>query len=211
MSDAIDLIDVKAGDRFWECAEGKNTELEAMADAFQSGDLVQCQARAVATNEPVALRLDVTAPWFGPRLYRRPQYVQSPGAPLEYPQRTEGLRLVRPHIQIVETAERESARLLDEYGSGLRDGLLVFQIRTLKEDIARMLRRRDEHVRTLEHENRTLRAALAVLAQEREGRIVIAQRHLDEAADIEITTEASDEAHELGRDVAFQLKVVGDA
>lgn len=199
MSDAIDLIDVKCGDRFWECAEGKNIELEAMADAFREADLVQCQARAVATNEPVALRLDVTAPWFGPRLYRTPQYLERPPA----------ARRVPP-IRIVETAEREAGRLLDEYGSGVRDGLLPFQIRTLKEDIARLLRRRDEQLRDMEHENRTLRAALAVLIKENSAPIVIAQRHLDEAAEIEITTEASDEAHELGRDVVFQLKVAGN-
>lgn len=70
----INMADIRCGDHFWECEGGQNCELEAMADAHVCGDVVTLQARVVATNEPLALAMRLSAPAYAPRLYRVPQY-----------------------------------------------------------------------------------------------------------------------------------------
>lgn len=72
--DNIKLADIRCGDVFWECERGWDIKLEAMADAHTNGDMVTCQARKVATNEPIALMERVSAPGYALRLYRTPQY-----------------------------------------------------------------------------------------------------------------------------------------
>lgn len=53
-----------------------------MADALVNGDTVTLQARVVATNEPLALAMCLSAPAYAPRLYRVPQYAQR-GNPMD--------------------------------------------------------------------------------------------------------------------------------
>lgn len=77
--DNINMADIRCGDRFWECEGGHNCELEAMADASVNGDIVTVQARVVATNEPQALAMRLSAPAYAPRLYRTPQYREGAG------------------------------------------------------------------------------------------------------------------------------------
>ena len=71
---SIDMRTIKCGDLFWECEGGQQAQFEAMSDAVVSGDTVTLQGRDVATNEPQAFFMRLSAPAYGPRLYRNPQY-----------------------------------------------------------------------------------------------------------------------------------------
>lgn len=68
------MADIKCGDLFWECEDGQNCQMEAMADAYTNGDVVTLQARVVATNQPQALMMRLSVPQYAPKLYRSPQY-----------------------------------------------------------------------------------------------------------------------------------------
>lgn len=71
----LKMADIRCGDLFWEC-EGPNeqAEFEAMADAYVNGDVVTLQGREMATGQPQAFMMRLSAPQYGPRLYRQPQY-----------------------------------------------------------------------------------------------------------------------------------------
>lgn len=73
----IAMTNIKCGDLFWECEEGQNCQMEAMADAYTNGDVVTLQARIIATNAPQALMMRLSAPAYAPRLYSKPQYKES--------------------------------------------------------------------------------------------------------------------------------------
>lgn len=69
------MADIRCGDVFWEC-EGphEQAQFEAMADAQTNGDVVTIQGREITTNLPQAFMMRLSAPQYGPRLYREPQY-----------------------------------------------------------------------------------------------------------------------------------------
>lgn len=186
--DLIDLRTVRCGERFWQCEAGQNVELEAMADAFQQGDLVQCQARNVQTNEPVALRVRCSTPWYGPMLYARPQYISQAmrellAEPRETMYRALSFELTTVQ-QLLKEVQAESATLREQLQTAEREWSAI--------------------VRCREDESRTLRAALAVLAEDAGGVIVIPLEHLQHADELEHAQyETTDEA---GPDVVFRLK-----
>ena len=68
------MADIKCGDLFWECEEGQQAQFEAMADAYINGDVVTLQGREIATGQPQAFMMRLSAPAYAPRLYRGPQY-----------------------------------------------------------------------------------------------------------------------------------------
>jgi hypothetical protein len=61
MMDRINMADIKCGDVFWECEDGQNCQV------------VTLQGREIATNQPLALMMRLSAPAYAPRLYRTPQ------------------------------------------------------------------------------------------------------------------------------------------
>lgn len=74
----VALATLRCGDRVWECEAGTNTELEAMADATASATLIQCQARNLATGQPVRL-VERVGEGYRLKLYRTPQYSRARG------------------------------------------------------------------------------------------------------------------------------------
>lgn len=72
--DRIKMSDIKCGDIFWECEDGKNAEFEAMADARVEGDTVTLQGREIATGLPQAFMMRLSMGQYGPKLYNSPQY-----------------------------------------------------------------------------------------------------------------------------------------
>lgn len=70
----LKMAAIKCGDVFWECEDGKNAQFEAMADAQTNGDVVTLQAREIATGQPQAFMMRLSASAYAPRLYREPQY-----------------------------------------------------------------------------------------------------------------------------------------
>lgn len=72
--DSINMADIRCGDLFWECEDGQQEQFEAMADACVQGDVVTLQAREVATGQPQAFMMRLSAPAYAPRLYSAPQY-----------------------------------------------------------------------------------------------------------------------------------------
>ena len=71
------MSDIKCGDLFWECEEGQQAHFEAMADAFVNGDVVTLQGREIATGQPQAFMMRISAPQYGPRLYSKAQYART--------------------------------------------------------------------------------------------------------------------------------------
>ncbi len=75
--DNINMADIKCGDIFWECESPyEQAQFEAMADAVVNGDVVTLQGREITTNQPQAFMMRLSAPAYGPRLYRTPQYAR---------------------------------------------------------------------------------------------------------------------------------------
>lgn len=72
----LKMADIRCGDLFWECEEGKQAQFEAMADARVDGDVVTLQGREISTGQPQAFMMRLSAPAYAPRLYRNPQYQQ---------------------------------------------------------------------------------------------------------------------------------------
>lgn len=70
----LTMAAIRCGDRFWECEDGKQAQFEAMADAQTNGDVVTLQARDIATGQPQAFLMRLSAAQYAPRLYRAPQY-----------------------------------------------------------------------------------------------------------------------------------------
>lgn len=68
------MAGIRCGDLFWECEEGQQAQFEAMADAYVNGDVVTLQGREIATGQPQAFMMRLSAPQYGPRLYGQAQY-----------------------------------------------------------------------------------------------------------------------------------------
>ena len=73
--DRLNMADIKCGDLFWECeSPWQQAQFEAMANAVVNGDVVTLQGRDIATGEPQAFMMRLSAPQYGPSLYSVPQY-----------------------------------------------------------------------------------------------------------------------------------------
>lgn len=74
----VQLKDVKAGDRFWECGGQGNVECEALTDAeIIEGTIVRCRVKILHSGEEMVFGEKIGTP-YGLNLYTAPMYLGVP-------------------------------------------------------------------------------------------------------------------------------------